>query len=193
MVRQDKAVTASDLKCSESTYSPAETLTCPTATSNAAAFTCFTFYLSSVLSFKPFLFTTSLENWPNTSYTTSIFLATESHCFTMIIVALVSPQLLTHVNQKMTQRSLFSAPEKRSQCQAGAFRLCFLTCSVLSASSEVPVLGPCSFTARWLCPLLPLPCLLCYAAHTISLVARGKRIFMSWILGGSQQEKNGVK
>lgn len=55
MVRQNKGVAASDLNCSESTYSPDEALTSPTATSNAAAFT-FPFYLSSVISFKLSLF-----------------------------------------------------------------------------------------------------------------------------------------
>lgn len=54
MVRQDKGIAASDLKCSEFAYRPAETPTSPTATSNAAAFTLFSFLPELCYNFQNF-------------------------------------------------------------------------------------------------------------------------------------------
>lgn len=95
----------------------------------------------------------------------------------MITVALVSPQLVTPVNQKLTHSEEFGEPE-------AAPRPCSFT---HSASAEVPLLGPWVLAARTaLSP--PATILTLTRLHTLShweprgREAAGKRIFMWWLI-----------
>lgn len=135
MVREDKGVAASALKYSKFAYSPSETATSPPEISNAAAFTCFLFYLSYVTSFKTLLFKTLLENCTRSCWWWRASVSP------MITVALVSPQPLTPVNQELTPSEEFGEPE-------AAPRPCSFSCSAVSVFAEVPVLGPWVLAAR---------------------------------------------
>lgn len=166
MVRQDRGVAASDLKCFKFAYCSAETPTSPTANSNAAAFTCLPFYLSSAIfqNFPVQNFVRKLT-WYILYHFTSIFLAMESQCFTKIIAALVSNRLQTDV----THSGEFVQCLRRWCQAAGSSQTSLL--NVLN--SQIPVLGPWSLTARMvLSPpaTVPSPG---DAAYSISLVAHG--------------------
>lgn len=110
----------------------------------------------------------------------------------MISVALVSPQLVTPVNQKLAHSEEFGVPE-------AAPRPCSFTRPAVSASAEVPVLGPWVLAARIaLSP--PATTLTPRRLHTLphweprGREAAEKRIFMwcpiGWIAVG---EKNGFE
>lgn len=93
MVREDKGVAASALKCSKFAYSPSETATSPPEISNAAAFTCFLFYLC--YKFQNF----ALQNFVRKLH--SILLVMESQCFT-------------------NEYCCFSVPPASDSCESGA-------------------------------------------------------------------------